>query len=205
VKETIMRPRFYWTVSAALALWGCVGEITGDDDAEPPPPPVCEATRTYVGFGGTGLEANRVALAAGSDRLRLKPFAALSAEYARVLGLASVDTSAYAATFGRPPPRWYIEPAASANTLYGAFALAYSACSAHTATGTQYEAAPAAESANLNCRELARRAWNRRATDAEVAACATFAITQTDPADAPRRRWAYSCAAVLSASGFLAY
>lgn len=200
-----MRPRFYGTVSAALALWGCAGEITsGDDDGEPPPP-VCEPTRTYVGFGGTGLEANRVALAAGADRLRIKPFAALSAEYSRVLGLAEFDTSPYAATFGRPPARWYIEPAASANTVYGAFALAFAACSAHTATGTQYEAAPTAESAGLNCRELARRAWSRRATDTEVAACTTFTITQTDPADDPRRRWAYACAAVLGASGFLAY
>lgn len=205
-----MRPYLHATVSALLAVSACTGDITsggGDDTGggDDEPPVVCETGRNYVGFDGNAIELTRATLPAGADRLRIKPFGALATEYARVLGLATFDTSAFAATFGRPPPRWFTEPAASANTVYGAFALAFSACTQHTAAGAAYAAAPTTESADLTCRELANRAWNRKPSDAEVDACTTFTLTQTDPADDPRRRWAYSCAAVLSASGFLAY
>lgn len=190
-------------VAPALALAACGSTPEpdpGDDD-----PGLCAQARTYTGFAGTPLEAGRAPLAAGADRLRLKPFAALAAEYRRALGLASFDTSAFAATFGRPPARWFSEPAASAGTVYGAFALGFEACLQHTAGAPAYAAAPAPDTAGVICRDLARRAWNRDATDGEAAACATYAVDQTNPADAPARRWAYACAAVLSASGFLAY
>jgi hypothetical protein len=192
----------------ALSLAACVGSTppaADDDIPDDEDPAVCEQARTYTGLGGTPLEAERQAIVARADRMRLKPFAALSAEYSRALGLASFDTSAFAATFGRPPARWFTEPAAGASTVYGAFALAFAACQQHTATGAAYAAPPTRASADVICRELARRAWHRDATDAEAAACVTYAVDQTDPADAPRRRWAHPCAAVLSASGFLAY
>ena len=189
-----------------IALAGCSGEFTGDD--QPPgddAPPACEQPKTYTGFAGTPLEAGRPEIAAGSDRVRLKPFTALATEYTRALGLTTFNTQAYAATFGRPPARWYAEPAASANTVYAAFALAFEACTAHTATAPLYADAPNTTSAGLACREFARRAWHREATDDEAAACVTYTVDQTNAADAPRKRWAYSCAAVLSASGFLAF
>ena len=190
-----------------ILLAACIGEAPtpgGDDGGGDDDPAACVQARTYAGFGGS-LEGDRAAIAAGSDRLRVKPFAALAAEYTRALGLATFDTSAYAATFGKPPARWYAEPQASANTIYAAFALAYDACTQHTATGAMYGAAPDATAADQICRDLVRRAWNRDATADEASTCAAYAVSQTDPADAPRKRWAYSCAAVLSASGFLAY
>ncbi|MDQ3365217.1 MAG: hypothetical protein M3680_07300 [Myxococcota bacterium] len=194
-------------VTLGVSLAACVGDpsSTGDDAPPDVEPTTCEATRAYLGFGGGALDADRAAIVAGSDRVRIKPYAALSAEYRAALGLADFDTRAFAATFGAPPARWFSEPAASANTLYAAFALAYDACSRQTATAAAYASAPTAELAALNCRDYARRAWHREATDDEVLACATYAVDQTDPADEPRRRWAYACAAVLSASGFIAY
>jgi len=192
---------------ATLALAGCTGTVDGggDDGGGDDQPPVCEPTRTYLGFGGAALEASRPAIAAGSDRVRLKPFTALATEYAKALGLASFDTKAYAATFGRPPARWFDEPEASANTVYAAFALAYEACTQHTLAPVEFGDAPSATSAGLACREFVRRAWHREATDDEATACVTYTVDQTIPSDPARKRWAYSCAAVLSASGFLAY
>lgn len=198
--------RHLWMISA-LALAACTGEITngGGDDGEDPPPETCDPARTYVGFGGAPLETDRPMIAAGSDRVRIKPFAALAGEYMRALALTAFDTRAYAATFGRPPARWYAEPAASANTIYAAFALAYDACGQHTATLGSYATAPNPTLADSLCRDLGRRAWQREPTDDEASACAAYAVDKTNPADDPRKRWAYACAAVLTASSFLAY
>lgn len=196
------------TLVAVLTVAGCAGQIdnTGDDDGSGSDDPVeCEQARAYVGFGATDLTATRPKIEPGSDRLRLKPFTALSAEYRAALGLTAFDTSAFAATFGRPPARWFQEPQASANTIYGAFALAFDACTQQTADDTRYAAAPDATSAGANCREYARRAWHREASDGEAATCVDYAVNKTNPADAPRKRWSYACAAVLSASGFLTY
>ena len=194
---------------ATLTLAACAGEITGGGDDHSTDagvdPPSCDVTRSYPGFGGAKLEADRPALAAGTDRLRLKPFTALATEYAAALGLTTFDTSAFATTFGKPPARWFSEPAASANTIYAAFALAYGACTQHTATDALYAAAPTSSTADQLCRSFASRAWHRDANAAEVAACTSYALDKTNPTSAPRARWAYTCAAVLSASGFLTY
>lgn len=195
---------------ATIVLAACVGQPpdSGDDDGGGDAgvdPPTCEVTRSYAGFGGRALEDTRVAIAAGADRMRQKPFVALATEYARALSLPSFDTAAYAATFGRPPARWYSEPAASASTVYAAFALAYAACTQHTAADATYAAAPDATSATLACHAFAQRAWHRDATDAETAACVSFAIDKTASVADPRARWAYTCASVLTATGFLTY
>jgi hypothetical protein len=202
-----MRRSIPCAIVPALLLAACAGEIGGvdDDDIDDDDPVTCPTTRTYTGFGNSQLDADRPQIEAGSDRLRLKPFSALATEYARAVGLDMFNTQVFAATFGRPPARWFSEPQASANTIYAAFALAYDACSRHTMTDAMYENAPAPTSAGEVCRSLALRAWHREATDAEVASCVTYGVDQTNPADEPRRRWAYTCAAVLSATGFLAY
>ena len=192
-----------------LSLAGCVGQIgntsdddqTGDDDTQE----VCNPTRSYAGFGGKTLEADRPTMKKGTDRLRMKPFAALAAEYSAALGLASFDTTAYASTFGKPPARWYAEPEASANTIYAAFALAYDGCTKATATDAKYAAAPDATNAPVLCNETIRRVWHREPLQAETDACVNYTVNQTTPSDAPRGCWAYSCAAVLTSSGFLAY
>ena len=187
-----------------LLLASCAGEITQGGGDDTPEPPVCPLTRSYTGFGGL-LESDRPQLAAGSDRLRVKPFGALAAEYNRALGIADFQTTAYAATFGRAPARWYAEPQASANTIYAAFALAYEACGQRTAAGAEYGVEPTPATAGTACRDFAAAAWQREMTDAEAETCAVYAVEQTNPADDPRVRWAYACAAVLSATGFLTY
>jgi hypothetical protein len=191
---------------SSLALAACAGDIAGGDDdgSGSDEPVVCEQTRTYQGFGSTPLEVGRAEIAPGSDRLRIKPYGALAQEYARALGLPTFNTNAYASTFGRPPARWYSEPQASANTVYAAFALAFEACSQYTAADASYADAPTASSAAAVCRDIAVSAWRREPSDTEVGACVTYAVDQTAMYE-PRKRWAYACAAVISASGFLAY
>jgi hypothetical protein len=177
-------------------------EIT--PDAAPEPPAVCAPARTYPGFGGP-LEVGRSELTAGTDRLRLKPYEALASEYRRVLGLATFSTARYASTIGQAPARWYLEPAASASSLQGTFMLAFDACLLHTETPAAFGTHPKPDTAAALCRDLARAAWDRDATDAQVVACRDFIVSHTPIGDTARRRWAYGCAAVLNAPGFLAY
>lgn len=203
-----MKTHLVLSLSLVSALGGCAGQIgssgddqTGDDDQ----PVTCEATRSYVGFGGKTLETDRPPVEPGTDRMRMKPFASLAAEYTAALGLTTFDTSAYAATFGKPPARWYTEPAASASTIYAAFALAFDACTQETATDPKYASAPDSDLASLVCNDHIRRAWHRDPTAEETAACVDYTVNKTLSSDDARKRWAYSCAAVLTASGFLAY
>ncbi len=208
-----MRNHLYSTLVAALALSvaACAGEITstGDDDGSgsgSDEPVTCQAARAYTDIGGTALGADRPTIEPGTDRIRIKPYAALAAEYKAALGLTTAfDTSAFAPTFGKPPARWFAEPQASANTIYAAFALAYDGCTQKMATDGQYAAAPSQMAAEVVCHDLVRRAWHREATAAETTSCVDYAVNQTVTSDPPRTRWAYTCAAVLSASGFLAY
>jgi hypothetical protein len=205
-----MTTRIHLTILFAVSAAGCVGEIGSSSPDDPTEegsndePVVCMAARSYTGFGGP-LEVGRPEIEPGSDRLRIKPFNALSEEYKRSLGLASFDTAPYAATFGRPPARWFNEPQASANTIYAAFALAYGACTVKTSTGTDFAEAPSAASADRHCKDFTRAAWQREASADEIAVCTAYALNKTKPTDAPAKRWAYTCAAVLTASDFLAY
>jgi len=208
---TMKRFNLTMGILSALTAAACVGEIGGSEEegngsgSGEMPPVTCDQARTYTNFGGADLAADRPTIAAGSDRLRIKPFSTLANEYNRALGITGFSTQAYANTFGRPPARWYEEPAASANTVYAAYALAYSGCTQKTSTGADYAMAPSPTVADRLCRDFARTAWNREATDDEASTCATFAVNQTNPADDTRKRWAYTCAVVLTTSGFLAY
>src|SRR5689334_18356449 len=134
-----------WLAAAAPACVGDIADPPGDDvddDDDGEEELACEQLgRTYTGIGGAVLQAGRVEEAPYSDRRRMKPFSALPGEYARVLGNQAADTGAFAATFGKPPARWFEEPEASANTLYASFTLAFQGCSAMTATGEDYTAA----------------------------------------------------------------
>jgi hypothetical protein len=199
-------------------LGACVGEpppdVDGDDavdDGEPGDDTgdevdeSCLPARSYAGFDGAPLEANRAVMVAGSDRLRTKPYAALASEYDRALGLTGTGTREYAATFGQAPDRWFTEPLPSASTLYASFAIAYRACTQLVGSTTGYEQAPTPSSADVICRERARVAWGRDATDVEAAACVDFAVAKTLATDPPAKRWAYTCAAVLTAADFLTY
>lgn len=192
-------------------LAACVGKLdtdneAGQDDAGPgDSEPLCVVeSRSYPSsLGSHNLEADRIEQVGQSDRARLKPFAALATDIERVTGIA-VNTDAYADTFGKPPARWFEEPEASANTLYAGFLMLFDACTDYTADGAMFANAPTAEEADMNCRAMARSFWNREATDEQASACASYALA-TDANEGPRRRWALSCASVLSAAGFLTY
>lgn len=200
-------------VALAGLLAACNGELTNEPDGDDDPSeeedddttePLCTVeARSYAGFGGP-LEAGRVEAVAGSDRLRMKPFAALADEYRRVTGL-DVPTGPYRATFGSPPARWYEEPQASANTLFAAYSMAFEGCLEYTATGEEFSAAPSAGNAEQVCAGMAATFWDREATADEASACATFAVSETKPEDGPRKQWAYACAAVLTSASFLSY
>lgn len=203
-------------IVSLLSLGACVGTVEGtgtggddDDDgmgsgSNMPPPVTCDQARTYTNFGGKDLTADRPKIAAGTDRMRMKPFGSLASEYNRALGITGFNTAAYAGVFGKPPIRWYEEPQASAATIYSSFALAFDGCSQATATGADYTMAPSATVADRLCRDFARKAWNREMTDDEASHCATYAVN-TNSADPPQKRWAYACASVLTASSFIAY
>jgi hypothetical protein len=201
-------------ILTSLLATACIGEIGGsggDDDtgsgsgSGSGEPVTCDQARTYLGFDGKALTDDRPQIAAYTDRIRMKPFAVLASEYNRALGLSAFNTAIYAGTFGKSPARWFDEPAASAATLQAAFALAYDGCTQSTASGGDFQMAPTATIADRLCRDFARKAWQREATDDEASTCATFAVSQTNAADAPAKRWAYTCAAVLASSDFLAY
>ncbi|HWL85827.1 MAG TPA: hypothetical protein VNO21_08500 [Polyangiaceae bacterium] len=179
----------------------------------------------YVGLGGADLTATRAEAVAGVDRGRSKPYSALVTEYARVLGADDNPTllASSGATFDEPDARWYQEPQASAVSLYTAYRVAFDGCLQLTgvianASGSaqgdaKYGVAPDAQSAKTECQAWARKFWSRAPIDDEVRACIDVAVvssrqetingTTTDTA--PARRWAYACASVLSATGFLAY
>ncbi|HUS67542.1 MAG TPA: hypothetical protein VMZ28_23555 [Kofleriaceae bacterium] len=198
-----------WLAAAAPACVGDIADPPGDDvddDDDGEEELACEQLgRTYTGIGGALLQAGRVEEAPYSDRRRMKPFSALPGEYARVLGNQAAETDAFAATFGKPPARWFEEPEASANTLYASFTLAFQGCTAMTATGEDYAAAPTEESAAAMCASFARRFWDRNAEEDELTGCIDYAVSGTTSEADPRRRWAYTCASVLTAAGFVSY
>lgn len=184
-------------------------EVSSETPPEPAePPPVanhCDFGKRYVGFAGTELEAGRVDNVPGIDRARLKPFSALGAEYRRVLGNTPALVSTMGSTFGQPPARWYVEPQASAITLYSAYRVAFQGCLTYTASPAKYASVPSSGTAATECAALAHGFWSRTATQEEIDACVKVATVDTAKETDPRRRWAYACASVLTAAGFLTY
>lgn len=216
-----MKQTYRSTFLGALALLvplatapACVGGIndqTSDDDDDSDDEDdeeelnCTELGRTYTGIGGATLSAGRPEVAPYSDRQRMKPFSALEGEYGRVLGNTGADVAGFAATFGKAPARWFEEPGASANTMYASFTLAYQGCLEMTATGAAYAAAPDQASAGTACGDFARRFWDRNAETEEIDACVEYAVEGTASVSDVRQRWAYACASVLTAAGFVSY
>ncbi|MEO8874960.1 MAG: hypothetical protein ABI461_05170 [Polyangiaceae bacterium] len=173
-------------------------------------PPLCTTTgKTYTGFGGSTLGADRVADLAGNDRSRLKPYSALPAEYNRVSGLttAPVILTSSASTFGSPPMNWYQEPSSSAIVVYSAYRAAFQDCLMLTnASGAaQYQTAPTAASATTECTTWTRKFWSRDATPDELTTCGNVATNDTSTITDVNKRWAYVCASVMTSAGFMSY
>ncbi len=178
-------------------------------------PQTCSGLQiTYTGFGGESLVAGRVETEVNLDRRRMKPFIGLAEDYKRVLGVSPSLIAESGPTFGDPPARWYSEPQPGAVNLYQAYRIAFEGCVEYTSKDEKYAAAPDATTAATECSAFARKFWSRTASQEETDACAKLATTDSlkeNPTGAgvvdttPRRRWAYACAAVLSADGFLMY
>lgn len=169
------------------------------------PAPRCDMGRKYVGLGGLELTDGRQDLDLGLDRSRIKPFTALPAEYGRVLGNTPALLTGMGPTFGEPQARWYGEAQASAISLYTSYRIAFQGCLTYTASATKWSAVPNANSAETECVAFAEKFWSRSPSADELATCVNVATVDSSIETDPRRRWAYSCAAVLSSAGFLTY
>jgi hypothetical protein len=122
-----------------------------------------------------------------------------------VLGNTPASLAGAATTFGQPPARWYEEPVAGAVSLQTALAIAFDGCLTYTATDAQYGSAPTAATASAVCADMARKFWSRTPASGDIQACVDVAVTGTASETNARRRWAYACASVLTAAGFLTY
>lgn len=210
-------------VAAALLLGACATEANelrgrrngdapenettpGDDPGTPDGSDPAQCTsREHVGLGGESLVKDRAVVPAGQDRGRVKPFGALATEYARVLGKAPASLAGAGATFGNPPARWYDEPQANAVALQTAYGIAFDGCLDFTASAPDYATAPDTTTATDRCATMARAFWSRTPTPQEIEACVAVATTGATTETNPRRKWAYACASVLTAAGFLTY
>jgi hypothetical protein len=168
-------------------------------------PVACTKGKSYVGFASTVLEADRIDAPLGTDRMRIKPYSALTGEYPRVIGSTPNLLGTAGATFGQAPDRWYTEPRGGAVSVYTAYRIGFEGCLTYTATAPDYAAAPTTATATTACTALEQTFWNRSPNPTEIASCVTTAMNGTATETDPRRRWAYTCASVLSAAGFLAY
>ncbi len=175
----------------------------GTSSPDPTPTVRCDEGAPHLGFGGTDFTAGRMAGAIGVDRRRVKPHAALASEFERALGKVPSDLGSSAAAFGVVPARWYTEPTAGAVSLYTLYSLAFGACY-DTMTDAKYEQMPTAASAAAECAALQRKIWQRTPTPDEAKACVDGAVGSTDESVA-RRRWAHTCASIMTAAGFTTY
>lgn len=189
--------------------------VPSEPNSEQPPAPRCDMGKTYTGFAGTELTVGRVDQDIGPERDRIKPYSVLGAEYNRVLGNTPNLLAQSASTFDNPPARWYVEPASSAVSIYTAYRIAFQGCltlTSGTGAPAKYQTAPTSGTAEAECRAWATKFWSREPTQEEVDACVKVAVVDsvTEGTNPPQdttapRRWAYTCASVLTAAGFTTY
>ena len=141
----------------------------------------------------------------GADRGRIKPYSALRGEYERTLGLAPASLEGAAASFGRPPERFSSEPGASAIQVFSAYRVAFDGCLDFVEKDVVYAKAPTDGTAKTQCNALTRKFWSRAATEEELKACTDVALVDSVSETEPKRRWAYTCATLLSSAPFLTY
>jgi hypothetical protein len=52
---------------------------------------------------------------------------------------------------------------------------------------------------------MTRKFWSRNATPDEIAACVNVATVDASKETDAKRKWAYTCAAVMTSAGFVTY
>jgi hypothetical protein len=175
-----------------------------DNPDNPGPTLQCDFGFSYIGFGGVRLEADRDDLELGTDRDRVKPYEALLGEYARVLGSTPQLLTDLGNTFSSVPARWYVEPQATAVSLYSSMRVGFVGCLDYTA-GDAYAVAPDPANAAAFCGQFATTFWSRSPDTDELEACKTVVLTGTADEMDNHRKWAYACASVLSSAPFLTF
>jgi len=174
---------------------------------DPVTPARCDMGKTYTGFAGTELTAGRIDGDIGPERARMKPFSALVGEFPRVLSTSPgmLTDPSVANTYSITPARWVSEPVASGVTVYTTYRIAFQGCLTATATPAQYKVIPSNTTAATECGDWARKFWSRTATQTEIDACVKVAMVDTMTETNSMRRWAYTCASVMTAAGFTTY
>lgn len=206
------------TFLLSVALVGCDDPTSklgrhnaqGEDDPTKAGAAALECTaapqgRSYALFDGTKLEASRANENVGVNRARTKPFSVLEAEYKRVLGVVAPTIKDSASSFPASTARWYADSSYSAVSLNAIAELSYKSCVEYTKSASQFSAAPDSETARAECEGLMRKAWSRAPSPDELDACSELAVTGLADETNARKRWAYVCASVLSASQFLTF
>ena len=206
-----------------LAVAGCSGgsdQLLGEGDptvptsptTDPttPPPATLECTvapqgRTYKGFDGLALEANRINENVGINRTRIKPYSAMSEEYARVLGSVPASLATQGDSFTASPARWFEEPQATGVGLATLYGVGFEGALAYAKSDVKFAQAPTAQSAPVECAAFMTKAWMRTPIPSEIQQCATFATTGLAKETVAQRKWAYVFASVLSATRFITY
>ena len=201
------------TVLGLFSLVGCGAEPDSllrrsrDNEATSSAALVCTekpSGRSYTNFDGNKLEATRVNEATGVNRSRIKPYAAMSGEYTRVLGASPDSLASSASSFDDPPVRWYAEPGLSGVSLNASFSIAFDACATQTAAAT-FAAAPTKDTATTYCTDTMRKAWSQSGSPDEISGCVDLATTKLSSETDPHRQWAYVCASILSSTHFLTF
>jgi len=177
----------------------------GDTRVQTPEVALCDSGRKYVGFGGIELTADRRDVDLGFEKARVKPFSALQTEYPRVLGNTPGLLASAESTFGTTPARWFPAPQASAVSMYTAFRIAFQGCLTVTNTPAKYNVEATQETATAECSAWAKKFWSRPALGPEIEACASMILQDSAEETNLRRRWAYGCASVLTASDFMTF
>ena len=161
--------------------------------------------RSYITFDGAKLEATRTNENVGVNRARVKPFAAMTKEFQRVIGVVPPSLKDAEGSFDVPAARWYGETQYSAVSLHAMATLSFEGCLAYVKGKAEFDAAPTDTTAKAECSSLMRKAWNRSPSPTEISGCSDLAVkTLADEKDVSRR-WAYACASVLSSSQFLTF
>ena len=178
------------------------------DPNNPNPPLECTVApqgRTYKGFDGAAREATRINENAGINRARIKPYSAMSEEYARVLGAVPASLATQADSFTSAPARWYEEPQATGVGLATLYGVGFEGGLAYAKSDAKFGLAPTAQSAPVECAAFMSKAWMRTPIPAEIQECVTFATTGLSKETNPQRKWAYVFASILSATRFITY
>jgi uncharacterized repeat protein (TIGR01451 family) len=164
----------------------------------------CNLSQVYYGLDGHELDATRLPNMAQTDRLRMKAYSSLPLDYAQIFGAVPAGISGQQAAFDAPVARWASEQQLSAVSMYTALNAAFAGCTTLTASAAQFATAPTAATAAAQCQAWQQTFWATDPAQAEIDACATFAVSALNDEPTPRAKWAAACASVATSMGFLA-